>query len=130
LNAQDIEKWLDSFASTAAQHDLQAHMAHISQDIQVFGVPGFEVLDYQDWYRQCEHEFPQGLITAVEYSGVKLRNAAEQHVLFLVLEQVSTADGGHTRQALEMLLERQAGNWLLKQLRILDQDEAAHHGLS
>jgi len=104
-------------------------MAMISPQVTVFGVPGFDTLGYEDWYRQCEHEFPQGLITALEYSRVKVRTAGERDALFKSLETTRTSDGGTLAQAVEMLLQRDGESWKLKQLRMLPEDEARHDGL-
>ena len=104
-------------------------MAMISPQVMVFGVPGFDTLGYDDWYRQCEHEFPQGLITALEYSKLKLRTASGDSIMFKALETTQTSDGGRLAQAVEMLLQNEEGNWKLKQLRMLPEDEARNDGL-
>ena len=111
------------------QRDLAGHMAMISPQVTVFGVPGFETLGYQDWYRQCEHEFPQGLIAAIAYSRIDIRVADEARILFKALETTRTADGAQTAQGVEMQLQRQGDAWLLQQLRLLPTDEAHHDGL-
>ena len=95
----------------------------------MFGVPGFDTLGYEDWYKQCAHEFPQGLIVALDYSRVAVRTANESQILFKALEKTATADGGRIIHAVEMLLQRDEDNWSLKQLRILPADEARHDGL-
>jgi hypothetical protein len=124
-----VDSWLEQFVSTALARDLEGHMAMISPEVMVFGVPGFDTLGYEDWYRQCEHEFPQGLITRLEYSRVKVRTGSEDRILFKSLETTQTSDGGSLAQALEMLLERDGEDWKLKQLRMLPEDEARHDGL-
>jgi hypothetical protein len=124
-----VKSWLDRFVATALARDLQGHMAMISPQVMVFGVPGFDTLDYDDWYRQCEHEFPQGLITALDYSRLKLRTVSGDSILFKALETTHTAEGGSLAQAVEMLLQREDGDWKLKQLRMLPEDEARHDGL-
>ena len=124
-----VDSWLQKFVTTALARDLEGHMATISQQVMVFGVPGFETLGYEDWYRQCAHEFPQGLITALEYSGIKLRTVGEDRILFKALETTQTSDGGSLAQAVEMLLQRDGDDWKLKQLRMLPEDEARHDGL-
>ena len=48
-------EFLAVMAETANKHDFQAHMNLISKDVSVYGVPGFEVITYADWYNQCEH---------------------------------------------------------------------------
>lgn len=124
-----VANWLGRFVETALAHDLAGHMAMISPAVLVFGVPGFDTLDYDDWYRQCAHEFPQGLLTGLDYSAVTLRTASDDRVLFKALETSESADGAVSRQGVEMLLEREDGTWRLKQLRLLPDDEARHDGL-
>ncbi|MGD8957472.1 MAG: nuclear transport factor 2 family protein [Chromatiaceae bacterium] len=124
-----VEDWLANFRQTALAHDLQGHMALISPQVTVFGVPGFDTLGYEDWYKQCAHEFPQGLIVALDYSRIVVRTANQSQILFKALETTATADGGQISQAVEMLLQRDDGAWQLRQLRILPTDEARHDGL-
>ena len=104
-------------------------MAHIAKDVAVFGIPGFDALGYDDWYRQCEHEFPQKLIRSLDYSAPLVRVATGDRILFKTLERTFTADGVRFTQPVEMLIERHEGQWLLKQLRVLPEDEARNDGL-
>ena len=59
MNAQNF---LDAMASTANDLNLNEHMNLISKEVSVFGVPGFEVIGYQDWFNQCQHEFENKLL--------------------------------------------------------------------
>ena len=129
MSEQTVASWLQDFVTTALAGDLDGHMGMISPDVMVFGVPGFDTLDYDDWYRQCEHEFPQRLIRALDYRGTRIRSADDSRILFKSLETTRTADGGEIAQGVEMLLQQEAGVWRLKQLRILPEDEARHDGL-
>jgi len=129
MTQSTVTAWLERFVATALGRDLAGHMAMISPEVLVFGVPGFDTLDYDDWYRQCEHEFPQGLLTGLEYSAVNIRTASDDRILFKALESTTTADGGCRRQGVELLLQRDGDHWRLKQLRLLPQDEARHDGL-
>lgn len=124
-----VDSWLEQFVATALARDLEGHMAMISQKVMVFGVPGFDTLGYEDWYRQCEHEFPQGLISGLEYSRIKPRTNSGDSILFKSLETTRTSDGGTLAQAVEMLLQRDGDDWKLAQLRMLPEDEARHEGL-
>lgn len=124
-----VETWLTRFVASALERDLAAHMAMISRDVLVFGVPGFETLGYDDWYRQCEHEFPLGLLRELGYSKARIRTADDARILFTALETTRTADDGGGTQGVEMLLQREGDTWLLKQLRLLPDDEARHAGL-
>lgn len=129
MSEEIVDYWLERFVASALARDLEGHMALISPEVLVFGVPGFETLGYDDWYRQCAHEFPQGLIRALDYSAVTLRSTGDGLILFKALESTGTADGGELRQGVEMLLQREDGDWRLKQLRVLPEDEARHDGL-
>lgn len=124
-----VDAWLDRFVRTALAGDLAGHMAMISREVLVFGVPGFDTLDYDDWYRQCEHEFPQGLLSGLSYTRVNIRTADRDHILFKSLETTKTGDGKRIEQGVEILLQHHAGEWTLKQMRLLPQDEARHDGL-
>ena len=124
-----IDTWLQEFVRSALAHDLEAHMALISPDVAVFGVPGFDSLGYQDWYRQCAHEFPQGLLADMSYSKIAVRTTDSQHILFKALESTRTSQGEHIAQGVEMLLQYAGNGWKLKQLRLLTDDESSHDGL-
>lgn len=124
-----VENWLERFRETALQYDLKAHMGLISEQVMVFGVPGFDTLDYADWYAQCAHEFPQKLLVGLDYDRTFLRVDETDHILFKTRETTQTSSGSTTSQGIEMLLQQEDGNWKLKQLRILPGDEAAHDGL-
>lgn len=129
MTAAILDNWLETFVATALARDLAGHMALISPEVLVFGVPGFDTLDYDDWYRQCEHEFPQGLISDIGYTKINVRTADAQRILFKSLETTQTTDGGQVSQGVEMLLQNDDGEWRLKQLRLLPEDEARHDGL-
>lgn len=129
MSREIVTEWLESFSTSALDYDLAGHMACIAKDVMVFGVAGFDALDYADWYRQCEHEFPQKLIRSLSYSEPLIRAATDERILFKTLETTGTADGGEVAQAVEMLIERREGRWLLKQLRILPEDEARNDGV-
>lgn len=129
MDPSSLDNWLDQFTRSALARDLDGHMAMISREVMVFGVPGFDMLGFDDWYQQCAHEFPQGLLSDLSYSAVNVRSTHAGQVLFKCLETVTTADNGVTSRAVEMLLQREADVWRLKQLRLLPEDEARHDGL-
>ena len=129
MSDQIVNDWLEGFVGSALAYDLASHMAMISPEVLVFGVPGFDNLDYDDWYRQCEHEFPQGLITGLSYEKIAIRTASDNDILFKSLETTQTSDGGSVAQAVEILLHNDGDTWRLKQMRLLKEDEARHDGL-
>ena len=129
MSEERVDRWLESFAGTARERDLAGHMAHIARDVRVLGVPGFESLGYDDWYRQCAQEFPQGLITDLQYSEPRVRASTPEQVMFFTEEKISTSEGNSLSHMLEMVLIERDELLLLRQLRILSDDEAKHYGL-
>lgn len=123
-----VKAWLTSFADTAVKGQLKEHMAHISTEVMVFGVPGFDTIKYSDWYSQCESEFPQQLIRELGYSSLIIRTSNDQDIKFNVMEHVTDKERGTVNHPLEMIIKNVDGKWLLMQLRIMQGDEAVQAG--
>lgn len=120
-NAKDM---LEQLALTANAGDYAAHMDLISQQVSVFGVPGFEVIGYDDWARQCKHEFAAGLLKQVSYAGLRVVTLTPGNVLFKTTETVEGTDGTVNRQGIEILIRKEDdGKWRIVQERILADDE-------
>src|SRR3989344_9677844 len=75
-------EWLAASARTANAKDFEAHMDLISRKVQVFGVPGLEVIGYDDWAKQCRHEFETGVLKNVSYDGMKVQVMTPGRVMF------------------------------------------------
>ena len=124
------EQWLLDAVSTANAKDYTAHMNLISKHISLQGVPGFESIGYEDWARQCQHEFENNLLKSVRYDGFKLVADTSERIMFKTFETVEATDGTINAQGVEMLLEKEEdGKWRLVQERILPPDETAHDQL-
>lgn len=119
--AQDM---LDALALTANAGAYVSHMDLISKQVSVYGVPGFEVIGYDDWARQCQYEFDEGLLQRVSYAGLQVVTATPGNVLFKTTETVEGTDGTVNRQGVEILIRKEAdGKWRVLQERILDANE-------
>lgn len=79
-------------AETANTLDLDAHMNLISKDVSVFGVPGFDIIGYDDWFNQCKHEFENKLLKQVSYKGLNVLAKTPEKIMFKSLETVEGAD--------------------------------------
>ena len=66
------QRWLEDLQQSANDKDYQAHMDLISRQVSVFGFPGFEVIGYDDWARQCKHEFENNILKQVSYGPMKI----------------------------------------------------------
>ena len=131
--AQQIaEQWLNESADTASQKNLAAHMGMISKRISVEGVPGFDNINYDIWYKQCQHQFANAMIKSIAYKGVNLVNAEDKQIVFTVFERVIGTDGTLNEQVVEMQLEMEVDNvWRLAKERVLIENDAMrNHELS
>jgi len=118
-----VNEWLSSFAATAIAADLEAHMSHISKSVKVYGVQGFDTVGYEDWYRQCSEEFPQKLIRELSYDDIAFSGGEDDTILIKARELLKTSEGKTQRHSLEMLLDKSEGGWLLKEMRILPEQQ-------
>lgn len=125
---QSIEQqFLQAMSQTATNRNYPAHMDLISRKVQVHGVPGFEVIGYDDWASQCRHEFEQGIIHSVSYQGMKVITRMPRHVMFKTVETVIASDGSQNTMGVEMLIEQEDdGKWRVTQERVLPRDELEH----
>jgi hypothetical protein len=124
--AQQIaEQWLTHAAESAGQKDLKVHMGMISKRVSLQGVPGFDNIDYDTWYKQCRHQFENAMIKSISYKGFNLISATETQIMFTVFEMVVGTDGTLNEQIVEMLLEKEDDDvWRLVQERVLIENDA------
>ncbi len=132
-HAQQIaEQWLTTAAESAGQKDLKVHMGMISKRVSVQGVPGFDNIDYDTWYKQCRHQFENAMIKSIAYKGFNLISATETQINFTVYETVVGSDGTLNEQIVEKSLEKEDDDvWRLVQERVLIENDAMrNHELS
>ena len=129
---QVAEQWLTAAAESAGQRDLEGHMGMISKRISVLGVPGFDNIDYDTWYKQCRHQFENAMIKSIAYKGLNLISATDTQITFTVYETVVGADGTLNEQIVEKSLEKEGDDvWRLVYERVLIENDAMrNHELS
>ena len=117
-------EFLAVMAETANRHDLAAHMNLISKDVSVYGVPGFEIITYDDWHRQCEYEFENRLLKKVSYEGLNILAETPDRIMFKSVETVEGSDGSSNTSGIEFIIQKEAdGQWRVSQERVLPEDE-------
>lgn len=118
------QQFLDQMAETANTLDLAAHMNLISKDVSVFGVPGFDVIGYDDWFNQCKHEFENKLLKQVSYKGLNVLAETPEKIMFKSLETVEGKDGTVNTSGIEFIIQKEEdGVWRVSQERVLPDDE-------
>lgn len=117
-------EFLAEMAETANRLDLAAHMNLISKDVSVYGVPDFEVITYDDWYKQCEYEFENKLLKKVNYQGLNVLAETPDRIMFKSVETVEGSDGSVNTSGVEFIIQKEEdGQWRVSQERILPEDE-------
>lgn len=117
-------EFLAVMAETANKLDLDAHMNLISKQVSVYGVPDFEVITYEDWYKQCKYEFENKLLKKVSYEGLNILAETDDRVMFKSLETIEGSDGSLNTSGIEFIIQKEEdGQWRVGQERILPDDE-------
>ena len=117
-------EFLAVMAETANKLDLDAHMNLISKEVSVYGVPGFEVITYDDWFNQCKHEFENKLLKTISYQGLNILAQTAERVMFKSIETVEGSDGSINTSGIEFIIQKEEdGQWRVAQERILPDDE-------
>ena len=117
-------EFLAVMAETANKLDFEAHMNLISKNVSVYGVPGFEVITYEDWHKQCKHEFENKLLKKISYQGLNVLAETPDRVMFKSIETVEGSDGSTNVSGIEFILQKEEdGQWRVGQERILPEDE-------
>ena len=120
----NAKQFLDQMAATANALDLESHMNLISKEVSVFGVPGFDVIGYDDWFNQCQHEFSNKLLKQVSYKGLNVLAETPDKVMFKSVETVEGSDGTVNSNGIEFIIQQEAdGIWRVTQERVLPEDE-------
>ena len=132
MNEEQIaQNWMDNCCQTIQQYDHKAHMNLISEQVQVYGIPGFDVIGYADWFSQCEYEFREKLIEKASYAGIKIRQSNNNQIMFLTSESILATDGTTDTHPIEIVLSKETeGQWRVTQERLLSEQEAQHLGIS
>jgi len=125
-SAQQIaQQWLTDSTESAGKKDIQVHMGMISKRVSLQGVPGFDNLGYDTWYKQCQHQFENAMIKSISYKGFNLVSATDSQIIFTVFEAVVGADGTLNEQIVEMTLEKEEDDqWRLVLERVLIENDA------
>lgn len=119
-NSMIVSQWLASRTITANEKNLSEHLNLISRQVKLLGVPNFDVIDYANWARQCEHEFTTNVLKDVAYEGADILSAAEKHIMFQTLETVRANDGKTLSNRLEIVIEKESdGQWRVIEEKIL-----------
>lgn len=120
MDAREIaQHWLDELTFSAATWNLDAHMALVSEQVQVHGIPGIDVIDYEGWKRRRRNEFSNKLLRSLTYRLHTILAEEEDSVLFTVVETMKSGQGQvfTVDKAVELRREED-GHWRVVKERI------------
>ena len=124
------QKWLDASAYTATNKQFDEHFNLISKKVRVTGVEGYDSVSYDDWARQSEEEFKNGVLKSVSYEGLKMLATNERQIMFKTIEKITSNDDITRSHGVEILLTIEEDDvWRVTQERVLKDDESRHDGL-
>ena len=126
-----IRQWMDDSSQTLANYDIAGHLALISKQVRINGVPKLGSIDYKGWAAQVEHEFTNKVIKSVAFHGDHIRAENSGEIMFVTREVITATDGKVINNNLEVMLKKEEdGVWRVIQERFMEKSEAQHFGLS
>ena len=106
-----VIQWLNDLAYSVATWDLDAHMALVSERVEV-SIPGVDRIDYHGWKLRRHNEFKKKLIHSLYHRNIQILEARPDFISFGVQEQIRD----HSNKCIELkkevtLHQEQAGKW-------------------
>lgn len=120
MDAREIaQHWLDALTFSVATWNLDAHMALVSAQVKVKGLPGIEVVDYDGWKERRQNEFSKKLLRSLSYRLHTIASQGEDRLLFTVVETMKSNQGQTITVDKAINLRREEdGRWRVVQERI------------
>ncbi len=118
--AQHIaEDWLEAISLSVKNQDINEHMRLISKHVHVYGIPGVDVLNYQQWLYRRHNEFLCKRLHSLKYKMIRIKNDQQRRLGFEVEEQMIATNGKAYIIHKDILLEReQDDNWRVVEEKI------------
>ena len=107
MSELDIKKWLSNITETVKSKDLDKHMALISENIMVYGMPSGKTLNYADWYKRRESEFKRNLIKNLTYDDLQIKNFGLRRLIFTIQEIMDGTNGDMAIINKQIVLEQE-----------------------
>ena len=113
------EDWLNALSESVLNKDINAHMRLVSKNVQVYGIPNMDTLNYQQWLYRRDNEFLNNKLLSLKYKIIRIKNDQLRRLGFEVEEQMIAADGSAVIISKDILLEREEDeNWRVVEEKI------------
>ncbi len=112
MSQELIVNWLHRLSETVRRRDLAGHMALVSPRVQVYGVPGRGVVDYQGWLKRRRNEFDKNLLTGLSHDNLQIKTITLRRLGFSVTETMQAREGSWFIIDKDVILEQEDdGEW-------------------
>ena len=106
------EDWLNAISDSVHKKDINDHMRLISKHVHVYGIPGIESLNYQQWLYRRHNEFLHDKLHSLQYKIIRIKKDQLKRLGFEVEEQMIATTGKAYIINKDILLEREEDdNW-------------------
>ena len=116
-----IGNWLEKLTRSVEKRDLAAHMQLVSERVQVYGLPGGQIVDHSQWKNRRHTEFNQAQLLALGYRLLNIKTITSHRLGFHVEETMQACNGMCVFVDKDIILEREADD----QWRVVE--ENIHH---
>ncbi|MDH5370714.1 MAG: hypothetical protein OEW99_11860, partial [Gammaproteobacteria bacterium] len=95
------------------------HMALISENVMVYGLPNGKTLSYADWEIRRKNEFQRNLIKEIAYNNLKIKNIGLRRLIFDIDEIIDGTSGDFAFIQKQIILEEeQDSKWRVVEEKI------------
>ncbi len=116
-----IGNWLEKLTRSVKKRDLAAHMQLVSERVQVYGLPGGQIVDHRQWKNRRHTEFNQAQLLALDYRLLNIKTITSRRLGFHVEETMQACNGMCVFIDKDIILELEAD----EQWRVVE--ENIHH---
>ena len=110
MSELDIRKWLSNITETVKAKDLEKHMALVSENVAVYGLPSGKTLSYADWRKRRKSEFQRDLIKDLKYDNLKIKTFGLRRLIFDIEEIMDGTNGDLAIIQKQVVLEQAQDN--------------------
>ncbi|VAX11228.1 hypothetical protein MNBD_GAMMA25-1684 [hydrothermal vent metagenome] len=116
-----VGNWLKQLTRSVKTRDLDAHMRLVSERVQIYGLPGGQIIGYAQWKKRRYTEFSQAQLLALDYRLLNLKTITARRLGFHVEEIMQACNGMCIYIDKDIILEREQD----EQWRVVE--ENIHH---
>ncbi|MCG6887690.1 MAG: hypothetical protein LJE74_10815 [Proteobacteria bacterium] len=110
MSQELIVNWLNRVSETITQRDLDAHMALVSKQVKVYGIPGQALIDYRGWKKRRQYELEHDKLAGLEYRDLRIKTITLRRLGFEVTESMHGKNGRHIMIHKDVMLEQERDN--------------------